>query len=50
LKEVYCNDDWYIIRYSNGNIEKFNNSIDERANTEINSVVLKTDKILKKSI
>ena len=50
LKEVYCNDDWYVIRYLDGQIETFNNSLDERANTEINSVVLKTDKILKKSI
>ena len=26
LKEVYCNDDWYVISYINGDIETFNNS------------------------
>ena len=38
LKEVYCNDDWYVICYENGNMETFNNSLDERANCEINSI------------
>lgn len=50
LKEVYCNDDWYVIRYSNGDIETFNNSLDERANIEINSIPLKNEKTLKKVI
>lgn len=48
LKEVYCNDDWYVISYANGDIEVFNNSSDERANIEINSIILKTGKTLRK--
>lgn len=50
LKEVYCNDDWYVISYTNGEIETFNNSSDERANSEISSISLKNGKILKKVI
>ncbi|MGM9881613.1 MAG: hypothetical protein ACI31S_02075 [Bacilli bacterium] len=48
LKEVYCNDDWYVISYKNGDKEAFNNSQDERVNSEINSVTLKIGKTLKK--
>ncbi len=48
LKEVYCNDDWYIIIYKNGYIETFNNSYDERANNEISSISLKHKKTLKR--
>lgn len=48
LKEVYCNDDWYVISYTNGKIETFNNSKDERVNDEINSISLKYGKILKR--
>lgn len=48
LKEVYCNDDWYAINFANGDIETFNNSLDERADGEINSVTLKSMKILGK--
>ena len=40
LKEVYCNDDWYVISYLDGNIEKFNNSSDKRAEIEINELPL----------
>ncbi len=50
LKEVYCNDDWYVISYTNGDIEIFNNSSDERANNEISSISLKNGKTLKKVI
>lgn len=50
LKEVYCNDDWYVISYSNGNIEVFNTSSDKKFNTEINSITLKNGKILKKAL
>lgn len=50
LKEVYCNDDWYIINYTNEDIETFNNSLDERANTEINQLYLKQPKTLKRVI
>lgn len=48
LKEAYCNDDWYVISYANGDTETFNNSTDERANKEINSIPLKHGKTLKK--
>lgn len=50
LKEAYCNDDWYVINSANGDIETFNNSSDERANNEINSISLKYEKVLKKLI
>lgn len=50
LKEVYCNDDWYVINSANGDIETFNNSSDERSNNEINSISLKYEKVLKKLI
>ncbi|MGM9876703.1 MAG: hypothetical protein ACI310_05710 [Bacilli bacterium] len=50
LKEVYCNDDWYVISYLDGSIEIFSNSFDRRAECEISSIDLKTDKILKKVI
>lgn len=50
LKEVYCNDDWYVISSANGDIETFNNSSDERSNNEINSISLKYEKVLKKLI
>ena len=50
LKEVYCNDDWYVISYITGDIETFNNSSDERANNEISSISLKNGKTLKKVI
>lgn len=50
LKEVYCNDDWYVISYTNGDIETFNNSSDERANIEMSSISLKNEKTLKKAI
>ena len=29
LEEVYCNDDWYVIGYLNGDVEIFNNSLDK---------------------
>ena len=45
LKEVYCNDDWYIISYTNGDIETFNNSPDERANKEMSFVSLKNSNL-----
>ena len=48
LMELYCNDDWYVISYSDGNQEIFNNSLDERAVFEINSITLKSSKVLKK--
>lgn len=50
LKEVYCNDDWYVISYTTGDIETFNNSLDESANREISSISLKNGKTLKKVI
>ena len=50
LKEVYCNDDWYAISYLNGNIEIFNNSLDERTDKEINNVSFKNVKQLKKLV
>lgn len=50
LKEVYCNDDWYVISYANGDIETFNNSSDKRANSEISSIYLENGKTLKKVI
>ncbi len=48
LKEVYCNDDWYILVYVNGTIETFNNSLDKRANDEMNSISFKQIKTLMK--
>ena len=48
FKEIYCNDDWYILSYDNGFIEIFNNSNDDRANKEIEFITLKSEKILKK--
>ena len=48
LKEAYCNDDWYIITYENGETEIFNNSLDLRTESEINSITLKNRKTLKK--
>ena len=50
LSEVYCNDDWYVINSANEYIETFNNSSDERANNEINSISLKYEKVLKRLI
>ncbi len=35
LEEVYCNDDWYLITYKDGNIEKYINSKDIRINNEL---------------
>ena len=49
LKEIYCNDDWYVISYTNENIETFNNSSDERTNSKTGSNSLKNEKI-KKSV
>jgi len=44
LKEVYCNDDWYVISYLNGNIEQYINSNDKRAEEEMNKVSLHKNK------
>ena len=41
LKEVYCNDDWYIITYEDGSTEQFNNSFDSRAELEQKSIFKK---------
>ncbi len=48
LKEAYCNDDWFIITYEDGNIESFNNSFDSRAELELKSCIKKKGKILMK--
>lgn len=48
LKEVYCNADWYVITYEDGNIESFNNSFDSRAELELKSCIKKKGKILMK--
>lgn len=47
LKEVYCNDDWYIIVNDNGDLETFSNSVDKRADAEINSISIMAEKKLK---
>ena len=31
IKEIYCNEYWFIIYYKDGNIDKYINSNDERA-------------------
>ncbi|MGN1379663.1 MAG: hypothetical protein ACI4XR_04665 [Bacilli bacterium] len=48
LKEAYCNDDWFVITYEDGNIESFNNSFDSRAELELKSCIKKKGKILMK--
>ena len=48
LKEAYCNDDWFVINYEDGNIESFNNSFDSRAELELKSCIKKKGKILMK--
>ena len=50
LKAVYCNDDWYVLSYANGDMETFNNSLDERAKEEMNSIHFKYELTLKKII
>ena len=44
LKEVYCNDDWYIISYKDGKIEVFNNSILKNTSQELDSIILQSVK------
>lgn len=54
LKEVYCNDDWYILTYLDNSIDSYNESKDIRAKEEeehflneankLNKVMLKTKK------
>lgn len=48
LKEVYCNNDWYIIVYLDGSVEKFNRLLDKRAFSEMSSVSLSSDNVLRK--
>lgn len=49
LKEVYCNDDWYFIVYDDGTQEKYINSSDNRAYTEMNKLIKEKEyvKVLK---
>ena len=48
LKEVYCNDDWYVITYEDGSTEQFNNSFDSRAELEQKLISKNKTKILRK--
>jgi len=48
FKEVYCNDDWYVITYEDGSTESFNNSFDSRAELELKSILKNKTKILRK--
>ena len=48
LKEVYCNNDWYIIIHKDGTIESFNHLLDSRAETEQKSIFNKKPKTLTK--
>lgn len=50
LDEVYCNNDWYIIKYKNNDIEIYNRGVDLRANNEILNITknFEKSKILKK--
>jgi len=48
LKEVYCNNDWYVITYDDGSTEQFNNSFDSRAELEQKSISKNKNKILRK--
>ena len=48
LKEVYCNDDWFVITYEDGSIESFNNSNDSRAEEEKQCLKIKP-KVLSKN-
>ena len=39
LKEVYCNEDWYIFIDKKGNIESFIYSNDARAKQEFDNIL-----------
>jgi len=42
LYDVYCNNDWYIIIYHDGTIEKFVKSSDPRAKLEMDTIKIKS--------
>ena len=46
LKEVYCNDDWYVITHEDGTIESFSNFFDNRAELELKSILKNKSKTL----
>jgi len=48
LKEVYCNNDWYVITYEEGTTESFNNFFDSRAELEQKTISKNKTKILMK--
>jgi len=50
FQEVYCNDDWYLITYKNGQTESFIYSHDSRAETEMNLVTCQSHPLIKKRI
>lgn len=37
--EIYCNNDWYIVKYFDGEIESFSMSYDNRADDELESII-----------
>lgn len=39
VSELYCNDDWYYIIYTNGVVETYSISLDERSKEELNKIL-----------
>jgi hypothetical protein len=48
VSELYCNDDWFYIIYTNGIIETYSFSFDKRSQNELNKILnLPKEKIKK---
>ena len=48
VSELYCNDDWYYIIYTNGVVETYSFSFDERSKDELDKMIsLPKEKIKK---
>ena len=48
VSELYCNDDWYYIIYTNGVIETYSFSFDKRSKEELDKILCSPKEKVKK--
>ena len=48
VSELYCNDDWYYIIYTNGVVETYSFSFDQRSQDELNKIINSPKEKIKK--